>query len=94
MPKRVNYLEPANSVIEAFGGCARLARILGISRAAVALWRSPQRTKLAAMPFHVPGQIPEKHYSALKEAGKKYNVQLEAVPYEVTVQKIGVHLKK
>lgn len=94
MPKRVNYLEPANSVIEAFGGCTRLGKILGVSRAAVALWRSPQKAKRTDMPYHVPGQIPEKHCEALREAGKKYNVQLEAVPYEVTVQKIGVRLKK
>lgn len=93
MPKRVNYLEPANSVIEAFGGCTRLGKILGVSRAAVSLWRSPQRARQHHMPFHMPGQIPEKHIPALREAGKQYNVQLEAFPYEVTAQKIGVRIK-
>lgn len=90
MPKRVNHLEPAHSIIEAFGGCTRLGNILGLTRSAVALWRSPKRN----LPYIPSGQIPEKHIPALRDAAKKYKINLEIDTYEVTIQRMEVRLKK
>ena len=90
MPKRSNFLEPANSVIEAFGGCTRLGRILGISRAAVALWRAHDYRPS----FQARGHIPEKHLPALVAAAKKFKIELEVAPYEVTIHRMGVSIKK
>lgn len=84
-----NFYEPANSLIEAFGGCSNLARLMGLSRATVSVWRSAHETTnwvdkrgRSDLPFR--GRIPLKHWYAIKKLALRHHIDVECVPIDLT----------
>lgn len=62
--------EPANTIIQKFGGLSALAEIVGKAPHTVMKWRMPK-------PKGTGGVIPHWHHDAILEAAKAKGIELE-----------------
>lgn len=64
---------PADIVIERFGGCRAVARVLDVDHSWVVRWRKPKREGGTA------GLVPVSHQRVLLEEAEKRGIELTAV---------------
>lgn len=79
MTKLINNCEPANSIIEAFGGAKSIAKLLGLSANTPTAWRTKSRIQNDGKTRGTGGHIPHKYWKKIIDLGKERNLNIIVV---------------
>ena len=80
MKKIINNIEPANSIIEAFGGAKALAKLLKISSNSPTYWRCKKYVDNYGKVKGTNGYIPMKHWKNIIILGRNRGINIRIIP--------------
>lgn len=75
----VNNCEPANSIINAFGGARSIARLLNISYNTPSFWRTETRIQTSGFLRGNNGYIPSKYWDRIISLGRERGLNVYIV---------------